>query len=129
MLEECTIEEQRSVVPFCRQKESMQMLSMKEYFQFTVGNIFLEKAVHKWVEKRGNSFADEEFETEVRKWLRQRSKYFYTAGFSALVKRWDKCVNISVGYVEKSIFFQFRISYILLFISIYALFTDSSSYN
>jgi hypothetical protein len=33
------------------------------------------KAVHKWVEKLGKRFDDdEEFEMEVRKWLRQQTK-------------------------------------------------------
>jgi hypothetical protein len=41
------------------------------------------KAVHRWVEKRGKRFADdEEVKTEVQKWLRQHSKDFYAEGFT-----------------------------------------------
>jgi hypothetical protein len=28
-------------------------------------------------------------------------KIFFAAGFDALIKRWDKCINVSVGHVEK----------------------------
>jgi hypothetical protein len=60
------------------------------------------KAVHKWVEKGGKGFADDEVvETEVRKWLREQSKDFYAAGFDALGKQWDKCVNVDGGYIKK----------------------------
>jgi hypothetical protein len=56
------------------------------------GKCLSRKAVHNWVEKRGNRLAgDEEVETEVRKWLGRQSKDFYAAGLDALVKRWDKC--------------------------------------
>jgi hypothetical protein len=79
----------------------------------------------------GKSFADdEEVITEVRKWLRQQSKYVYAAGFDALVKGWDKCINVGGGYVEKLMFFfQIRILYVLRFISICDLFTDSPTYS
>jgi hypothetical protein len=66
------------------------------------GKCLPRKAIHKWVEKRGKSFADDEkVETEVQKLLRQQSKDFCAAGFDALVKRWDKCINVDGGYVEK----------------------------
>jgi hypothetical protein len=79
--------------------------------------VFSSKAVHKWVEKRGKGFADdEEFETEVRKWQRHRSKDFYSAGFDALVKRWDMCISAGGGYVEKQMFLsrlEYHIFYVL----------------
>jgi hypothetical protein len=66
------------------------------------GKCLSRKAVHKWVEKRGKHYADdEEIETELRKWLRQKSKDFYAAGFDGLVKRWDKCISVGGAYVEK----------------------------
>jgi hypothetical protein len=66
----------------------------------------------------GKRFADEEeAETEVRKWLRQQPEDFCASGFGALVKRWYKYISVGGGYVEKQIFFQFRISRDLRFIS------------
>jgi hypothetical protein len=45
----------------------------KEMFPVYDGKCFSRKAVHNWVEKSGNLFADnEEAETELRKWLRQQ---------------------------------------------------------
>jgi hypothetical protein len=78
-------------------------------FPVYAGKCLSLKAVHKWVEKRGKRFADdEEVETEVRKWLRQQWKHFIAAGFDALAKRWDKCINVGEEYVEKYIFFRFE---------------------
>jgi hypothetical protein len=49
----------------------------KEIFPVYCGKCLSRKAVHNWVEKRGNGFADdEEVETEVWKWLRQQSRDF-----------------------------------------------------
>jgi hypothetical protein len=73
----------------------------KEMFPIYGGKSLSRKAVHSWVEKRGNRFADEEVETEMRKWLRQQTKDFCAAGFDALLKRWDKFINVCGGYVEK----------------------------
>jgi hypothetical protein len=91
LLEECTNEEQRSVVFFfCGQKDSVQRISIKKL-------CLSRKAVHNWVEKRGKRFADDKaVETEVRKWLRQLSKDFYAAGVDVVVKRWDKCINVGL---------------------------------
>jgi hypothetical protein len=62
----------------------------KDMFSVCGGMCLPRQAVHKWAEKRGRRFADdEEVETKVRKWLRQQSKD-YGAGFDALAKRWDK---------------------------------------
>jgi hypothetical protein len=52
------------------------------------GKCLSRKAVHNWIEKRDQRFADdEEVKMEMRKWLRQQSKTFHAAGFDALVKR------------------------------------------
>jgi hypothetical protein len=85
--------------------------------QFTTGPINSLKDV-----KKSQMMPD-----QVRKWLSQQSKDVYAADFDALVKRWDKCINVGGGYVEK-FFFQVGISYVLRFISICDLFTDSPSY-
>jgi hypothetical protein len=90
-----------------------------------VENIFRVKRSH----LVGKRFTDEEVETEARKWPRQQSKDFCAAGFDALVKRWDKCINVAGGYGEKYMFFKFRKSHVLHFISICDLFTDSPSYG
>jgi hypothetical protein len=82
VLEEYTIEEQRSVVHFCEQKNIHE-----EIFPVYGGKCLSRKAVHNWVEKfsQGRSnVADDE--TELRKWLRQQSKDFCVAVFDALVK-------------------------------------------
>jgi hypothetical protein len=69
----------------------------KEMFPVYSGKCLLCKVVHKWVEKLGKRFADdEEVETEVQKWLRQQSKDFYVAGFDALV-----CDETSVSMLVK----------------------------
>jgi hypothetical protein len=88
----------------------------KEMFSVCDGKCLLRKAVHSWVEKHGERFADdEEVETEVRKWPRQQSKDFCAAGFDALVKRWDVCINVGGGYVEKC-FFQVQIYFFTFYI-------------
>jgi hypothetical protein len=66
VLEECTIKEQRSVMLFCGQKESMQRIFIKECFL-----CLLCKAVHMWV----NRFSD------------GRSKVADIARLGATVKR------------------------------------------
>jgi hypothetical protein len=87
---ECSTEEQRSVVHFLWEKALSAKDIHKYMFPVYGGKCLSSKAVHKWVEKLGKRFADdEEVETEVRKWLKQQSKYFYARGFDALVKRWE----------------------------------------
>jgi hypothetical protein len=82
MLEECSAEEQRSVVWFCGQNNSMQRLFMKKCSPFTVGSV----CCLNWFSLGGRYFADgKEVEMEVRKWLRQQSKRLHAAGFDALV--------------------------------------------
>jgi hypothetical protein len=98
MLEECITKEQRSVVHFHVQKDSMQKIPTKKCWLFMLGSICRVKQFH----LGGKHFADdEEFETEVWKWLRQQSKDFYAAGFDALVRRWDKCFSVGRGHVKK----------------------------
>jgi hypothetical protein len=93
VLEDCTTEEQRSIVRFLWAKELKAKDIHKEMYPVYGGKCLLCKAAHNWCEKRGKLFADdEELETEVRKWLRQLSKDFYAAGFDGLVKQWDKCM-------------------------------------
>jgi hypothetical protein len=99
ILEEYTIEEQRSVVHFCGQKDSVQrMFIHKECLIFMVGGVCRVKRLTIY----GKHFADdEEIKAEVRKWLRQQSKDLNAAGFDIFVKRWNKCINVGEGYVEK----------------------------
>jgi hypothetical protein len=98
MFEGFTTEEQRSIVTFCGQKDSMQRIFIKKCFLFTVGSVC---RVKRFTSGSRNSLKDEEIETEMRRWLRQQSNDFYDAGFDALVKRWEKCINVAGGYVEK----------------------------
>jgi hypothetical protein len=70
VLEECTAEEQRSVVRSYGQKDTVQRIFIKKCFLLTVGSVS-----HKAVPPGGKRFADdEEVETEVRNWLRQQPK-------------------------------------------------------
>jgi hypothetical protein len=69
VLEECTTEEQRSVMSFIRAKG----LNVKDINKemFYVAKSLSRNAVYNWVEERGKYFADEAVETEVQKWLKQ----------------------------------------------------------
>jgi hypothetical protein len=98
VLEECIAKEQRSLVLFCGQKDSVRRIFIKKCFLFTVGSVC---RVKRFTTGSRNSLKGEEVETEVWRWLRQQSKDFYVAGFDALVKRWDKCINVGGRYVEK----------------------------
>jgi hypothetical protein len=102
VLEDCTAEEQRSVVYFLWTKGLRAKDIHKEMFPVYCKNCFSHKVVLIWGEKRGRHFADdEELETEVQKWLKQQLEDFYAAGFDALLKRWNKFINVGGGYVEK----------------------------
>jgi hypothetical protein len=99
VLEECTIEEQRSIVRFLWEKESH-----KAMYPVCGGKCLSRKALHNWVEKRGKRFADdEEVETEVRKWQRT-AKRRLCCGFRRTDKAmgqvyqcwWRICREISV---------------------------------
>jgi hypothetical protein len=99
----------------------MQRIFIKKYFLFKVGSVCRVKQftagwqTFRW--RRGWNGGG--------KWLRQQSKDFYAAGFDAMGDAyqcwWRICREINV-------FFKFPISHVLLFISIYDLFTDSPSY-
>jgi hypothetical protein len=101
VLEKYAAEEQRSVVLFCGQKDSMQRIIIKKCILPTVGSNCRVKRFH----LDDESVADEEVETEVRKWLRQQSKDLYAACFDALVKRRGKCTNVCGGYISRNTFF------------------------
>jgi hypothetical protein len=67
MIDECTTEEQCSVVHFLWANGLNEKDIHKEMFPAYGGKCVLHKAVLNWVEKRGKRFAyDEEVETEVR---------------------------------------------------------------
>jgi hypothetical protein len=81
------------------------------------------KAVHSWV--ANVSLMTKNIETEVRKWLRQQSKDFYTASFDAMEND-GTSISILVEVMSRNkCFLQVRISYVLRFISICDIFTDS----
>jgi hypothetical protein len=105
MLEECTTEEQRSVMRFFCGQKGLNAKDIHEtmFLLFRMGSVC---RVERFT-AGGKRFADdEEAETGERKWLRRQSKHFYAVGFDALVKRWDKCTNVGGGYVEKCVFFS-----------------------
>jgi hypothetical protein len=83
VLEECTTEDQRSVVRFCEKNDSMERIFVKECFLFTVGSVY---RVKRFTAGSRNSLKDEEVEMEVRKWLRQQSKDFICCGFRRIGK-------------------------------------------
>jgi hypothetical protein len=67
VLEECTTEDQCSVVRFVGKRLNARDIN-KEMFPVYGGNCLSRKAVHSWAEKRDKRCADdEEVETEVRK--------------------------------------------------------------
>jgi hypothetical protein len=75
VLEECTNEEQSSVVRFLWAKGLNAKDIHKNMFPVYSGKCLSRKPVDNWVEKRGKRFADDEVvETVVRKWPRQQSK-------------------------------------------------------
>jgi hypothetical protein len=82
VLEECTTEEQRSVVHLRGRTKGLNAQNIHNNL-FVVGKCSSLKAVPPW----WKNFADEEVETEMRKWLRQQTKDFCVADFDALVKR------------------------------------------
>jgi hypothetical protein len=101
VLEECTTEEQRSVVHFCGQKDSIQRIFVKTRFLFTVGSVCYVKIFTTVSKNVTNvSLMTKSLNGGV-KVAETTVKNFYAAGFEALVKRWDKCINVGGGYVEK----------------------------
>jgi hypothetical protein len=73
VIEECTTEEHRFCLPLFWTKGIHEKYMHGKMFPVCCGKCLSRKAVHKWVEKRGKLFADDErlVVTEVRKWLRQ----------------------------------------------------------
>jgi hypothetical protein len=70
VLEECTIEEKRSVVRFLWAK-GINAKDIKKFVHVCGGKCLSHKVVH----NGGKYFADdEEVKTEVRKWMRQQLK-------------------------------------------------------
>jgi hypothetical protein len=98
VLEDCTTEEQRSVVRFIWAKGLNAKDIREDIFLVYDGKCLSREAVPSWWQI---FTVNEEVKMEVRKWLSQQSKNFYAAGLDALVKRWDKCINVGGGYVEK----------------------------
>jgi hypothetical protein len=83
VLEECTAEEQPSVVRVFLWAKGLSAKDIHKEMLSVYGEKCLSlKAVHNRVEKCGKYFPDdEEFETEVWNWLGQQSKNFHSAGF------------------------------------------------
>ena len=53
---------------------------------------------------RGTKFkSDNEVKSVLSDWLRHQSKDFYAEEIRKLVHRWEKCVKLTVDYVEKKI--------------------------
>jgi hypothetical protein len=105
VLEECTTEEQRSLVRCLSAKGHNAKVIHKEIFPVYGGKCLSRKAVHNWVEKFSEGrlkVADDE--TEVRKWLRPQSKDFLCCGFQRTGKAmgqvyqcwWRICREINV---------------------------------
>jgi hypothetical protein len=77
VLQECAIEEQRSVMRFLWSKGLNAKDIHKEMFAVYGGKCSSCKAFHNWVEKHVRIFADDEVvATGLRKWLRQKSETF-----------------------------------------------------
>jgi hypothetical protein len=125
VLEECTIEEQRSVVRFLWGTGLNAQIIHKEYFLFTVGNVCRVRRLTTGSRNFLKGFRKSQMmPDQVRRWLRKQSKDLYSAGFNALVKRWDKCNSVSGGYVEKYMFFfrfEHHMFYVLYHFVIYLL--------
>jgi hypothetical protein len=81
--EECTTEEQRSVVRCLGGREGLNAKDINRGIFTLCGEKCLSlKAVHNWVERSGKCFADnEEVETEARKWLRTTVNKILCSGF------------------------------------------------
>jgi hypothetical protein len=82
VLEECIIEEQRSVVVHFLWAKGLNANDIhKEMFSVYGRKCLSRKAVHNWVEKRGKRLLeDEEIEMDVRKWMRLLCCGFRRAG-------------------------------------------------
>jgi hypothetical protein len=102
VLEECITEEQRSVVFFCGQKDSIQRIFIKKCSPFMVGSVCRVKGLKTGPRNSIKGVGKSQMiPDQMRKWLREQSKDFYAAGFDALIKRWGKFINVGGGYVGK----------------------------
>jgi hypothetical protein len=130
VLEECTTEEQRSVMLFlCAQKGSMGRIFVNKCFLFTVGSVC---RVKRFATTSRSSLKNvrksQMMPDQVWKWLRQESKDFYAADFDALLKDGSSASVLVEDMSRNKCFFQVGISHVLRFISICDLFTDSPLY-
>jgi hypothetical protein len=125
VLQECTTEEQRSVVCFCWRKDSMQRIFIKKCFLFTVGSVCRVKRftagwqTFSWWWRGWNGGA-EVAETTVKRLLCCGFRRTNKAMGHMYQSWWRICREIH--------FFRVRISHVLRFISICDLFTDSPFY-
>jgi hypothetical protein len=101
-------------------------MQMKEMLSLTGLLLGPNHGAAKRIHVSGKRFSDDEVETEVRKWLSQKTSILRVS------THWlSDGTNISMlveDISRKKRFFQVLISYVLRFISIYDLFTDSPSY-
>jgi hypothetical protein len=116
VLEECNIEQQHSVVGFCGQKESMQLIFINKGVLFTTGSVCRAKRFT----LAGKRFADDgDVETKVRKWLRKQSKDFRRTGKATgqIYQCWRRI------YREINVFsrFEYPVFYVLYTFVIYLL--------
>jgi hypothetical protein len=99
VLEACTTDEQRSVVPFffVGAKDSH-----KEMFPLYGGKCLVHKAVHKCVEKFSQGLSKiTDDARQGAKLLETTLKNFYSPGFDALIMQRNNCINVGGLYVEK----------------------------
>jgi hypothetical protein len=69
VLEDCATEEQRSVVLFCGQKESMQRIFIKKRFLFTVGSVCRVSLFTAGGKRFADNGGEEMAETRVKKFM------------------------------------------------------------
>jgi hypothetical protein len=91
VLEECTIEEKRSVVGFLRTKGLSAKDIHKEMFPVYGGKCLSRKAIHKWVADFSLMTKRLDVGAEVTE---TTVKNVYDEVFDALVKRCDKCGTV-----------------------------------
>jgi hypothetical protein len=114
VLEECATEEQRSIVRFCGQKDSIKRILIK--FPVCSGKCLSRKAVHKWVDKFFQG------RTKAADGARPGAEVGDTT-VKRLVKRWDKCINVGGGYVDKYMFLPgWNITYFTFYINLLPIF-------
>jgi hypothetical protein len=125
--EEYTNEEQRLFFLFVA-RDSVQKIHIRKCFLCKVGSVC-------WLKRFTAGQRNVAKLSLMTKRLKRRcwsawGSINYAAGFDALVKRLEKCIDVGGRNVDKymSLFPQIPISYILRFLSISDLFTDSPLY-